>query len=149
MAAIVGTAQDKDAIATLQLLQSQNFIFKAQTASPQRGSVRQLTSDYDLTIKKDTVAAWLPYFGRSYEPQINSEGGIKFTSLKFEYKMEEGKKKKWEITIKPTDVTSVKELYLTVFDNSQASLQVISTGRESISFNGYIVEGTNPGKKGF
>ena len=142
-------AQEKDAATTQLILGSKNFIFKAQTASPQRGQLRNLTSDYDLTIKNDSAIAWLPFFGRSYNANYGSEGGIKFNSSNFAYSIEKAKKKKWDITIKPNDVPDIQTLYLTVYENSQANLQVISTNRESISFNGYIVEGKGSPKKGF
>ena len=135
-------AQDLDEASTQRILEAKNYIFKAQTVSPQRGQTRNLTSDYDLTVRNDSVIAWLPYMGRSYSPEYGtSEGGIKFNSAKFDYTIEKGKKKKWDISIKPKDVDDVKQVYLTVFDNGEATLQVISTNRDAISFNGFIVEG--------
>ncbi len=143
-------AQEKDATAIQQLLESRNYIFKARTVSPQRGQLRYLTPDYDLTIRKDTVIAWLPFFGRSNSAGYNNtSGGIKFTSTNFEYTSKKGKRKRWEITIRPGDVSDVQYLYLTVYDNSEALLQVISTNRETISFNGDIIEGLPLAKKGF
>jgi hypothetical protein len=138
----IALAQELDEASTQRILDAKNYIFKAQTMSPQRAQMRTLNSEYDLTVRNDSVIAWLPYVGRSTSPQYgSSEGGIKFTSAKFDYTSEKGKKKKWEITIKPQDVDDVKQVYLTVFENGQATLQVISNSRDAISFNGYIVEG--------
>lgn len=143
-------AQGKEAVSAQQLIESKNYVFKAESVSPPRGRFRQLTSEYDLVVSGDTVIAFLPYFGRAYSAPINpSEGGIKFTSSDFEYKVEKKKKRGWEIFIKPKDVSDGQELYLTIFDNNRATLRVNSVNRESISFNGYIMEGKEKEKKAF
>src|SRR5689334_2385103 len=69
-----------------QIIDSQNFVFKAQTALPIGGPSRQLTSDYDLKITKDAVVSYLPYFGRAYSATPGStDNGLNFTSKDFEY----------------------------------------------------------------
>lgn len=127
------------------LIESQNFVFDANFVNPSRGSGRSLTSEYDLTVTKDTIIAYLPYFGRAYTapPYGSIEGGIKFTNTHFTYAMKPGKKSGWAITIKPTnknisDWRDVQSMYLTISEDGYASLQVISSNREPISFNGTI-----------
>jgi len=144
-------AQRKTEINVNEMITSQNFIFKAQSVFPQTGGVRQLTSsDYDLKISKESVVSWLPYFGRAYAAPINpSEGGIKFTSSKFEYLKTKKNKNRWDITIRPKDVSDVQTLYLTVNDDGRASLRVNSINRQSISFDGYIEENKPVNKKAF
>ena len=143
-------AQEKSELTTQQMLETKNFIFKAQTVNPQRGRLRQLTSEYDVVVTNDTVIAFLPYFGRAYSAPINpSEGGIKFTSGKFGYSLAAGKKKSWTLKIKPDDIKDVQDLYFTIFDNKKATLLVNSLNRESILFNGYIIEGKDQEKKAF
>lgn len=146
----VTQAQEKEAASAQQLIESKNFVFKAESVNPPRGRFRQLTSEYDLVVSVDTVIAFLPYFGRAYSAPINpSEGGIKFTSSDFDYTVEKKKKRSWEVFIKPKDVNDAQELYLTIFDNNRATLRVNNVNRESISFNGYIVEGKEKNKKAF
>ncbi|SEP41058.1 MULTISPECIES: DUF4251 domain-containing protein [unclassified Mucilaginibacter] len=136
-----------------QLIESQNFVFEANYVNPARGAGRALTSsDYDLTITKDTIIAYLPYFGRAYvaPPYGSTEGGIKFTNTHFTYALKARKKDGWNITIKPTnknisDSRDVQSMYLTVSSDGYASLQVISTNRDAISFNGMIQK--RPAKK--
>ena len=144
-------AQDKAEAKMEQLLASRNFIFQAQSVNPQTGGFHQLTtSDYDVIITKDTVISWLPYFGRAYSAPINpSEGGIKFTSTRFDYTEAKKDKKGWSITIKPKDISDVNTLFLTVFINGTASLQVSNTNRQSISYRGYITENKSNNKKAF
>lgn len=143
-------AQEKAELTTQQLLETKNFIFKAETVNPQRGRLRQLTTEYDVIVTSDTVIAFLPFFGRAYSAPINpAEGGIKFTSGKFDYSLAPGKKKSWALKIKPNDVKDVQDLYFTIFDNKKATLLVNSLNRESIVFNGYIIEGKDKEKKAF
>lgn len=142
-------AQGKTPDEMKRIVESQNYIFKAQMANPQTGSSRTLTPDYDLTITKDTIISYLPYFGRAYVAPIDpTQGGIKFTSTLFEY-IPAKDNKGWQITIKPKDAPDAQQLYLSVFDNGYATLQVISTNRQGISFNGYIEEGKEKRKKPF
>ena len=84
------------------LLDSQQYIFYAQSVIPSSGRQRFLTSEYTVTISKDTIVSYLPYFGRAYSATIGStDGGIKFTSVDFDYKISERKKGGWDISIHP------------------------------------------------
>ena len=123
------------------MIDQHKYVFKAQSATPTRGRLVQLTSEYDLAVTKDTVRSYLPYFGRSYSAPLDGKGGgIEFISKDFEYIQKDRKKGGWDITIKPKDVSDVREMYLTVFDNGSASLRVNSNNREPISYNGYVME---------
>jgi hypothetical protein len=142
-------AQDKEVVNVQEILETKNFIFKAETVTPARGRLRQLTSEYDLVVKPDTVVSFLPYFGRAYSAPINpADAGIKFTSVNFDYSVKSGKKNSWDVAIKPSDAHDVQDLYLTVFDNGRATLRVNSVNRQTISFNGYVSKG-NAEKKAF
>ena len=112
------------------------------------GRFRQLTTEYTVKVSKDTVISDLPYFGRSYSADIgNSEGGIHFTSTNFEYQITERKKGGWDITIKFKDVKDAQQFSFSVFDSGSASLQVTSTNKQPISFNGYVSEKKNKKSK--
>lgn len=118
-----------------------HYVFSALSYSSASGGRRPLTADeYTVHIKNDSVIAFLPYFGTSYSAQINqTDGGIKFTSLQFDYSFSEKKKDQCEITIKPKDAKDVQQLFITVFSDGSAQLQVICTNREPTSFKGYFI----------
>ena len=142
-------AQEKDPAKVKAMVESKNFVFVADYVNPQSMRSRSLTtSDYDLTIKPGEVISYLPYFGRAYSAPIDGEGGIKFTSKEFDYKLVKAKTHSWDISIKPKDARDIEEMYLTVFDNGTASLRVNSVNRQSISYRGYIVAGKGE-KKAF
>ena len=135
-------AQKKDSIkaaAIREMVTNQQYTFKAQTASPLAGRLRQLTTDYDLKVSKEQIVAYLPYFGRAYSAPLDpSKGGIQFTSKDFDYKLTERKKGGWNVSIKTKDLAEAQQMELTIFSDGTASLQAISTNRQSISFSGYI-----------
>ena len=122
------------------LLDSQNFVFKAQTVLPLGGRSRQLTSDYDLRVSKESVVSYLPFFGRAYSATPGATGGIEFNSKDFEYNVKENKKDGWDVVIKPKDTHDVRELFLTAFKNGRADLMVTSNDKQNISYTGYITE---------
>jgi hypothetical protein len=139
-AAIPVCAQSTDKTTAIKnLVESKNYIFRAQTAMPQSGQVRNLTSIYDLKITAGSLISDLPYFGRAYAPVDPNEGGIVFTSRDFAYTTQPKKKGGWEISIKPNDITTdVKQMWLTITVDGYATLRVIGNNRNPISFSGQI-----------
>ena len=144
---------------TAKIVENKTFNFMANAAIPmasndlnriitampggQSGSLINLGGGrYDVKVTKDSIVAYLPYYGRAYvAPYSPSEGGIKFTSKDFSYKKTENKKGTYIIQINTKDLT--KENYRLTFNistNGYASLSVISVNRQSIVFNGYLEE---------
>ena len=133
--------------AVAKMVNDTNYVFEANYANPLRGGQRMLTSEYDFRVTKDTITAFLPYFGVAYiapnDPSTN-EGGIKFTSTKFIYSAKQKKNGSWIISIKPKDNNiidwrDVHSLTLSVSPDGYADLQVDSSNRDAISFYGEVV----------
>lgn len=142
-------AQDDDRVSVKEMIDTRNFVFKAQMMSPMGGRLINLTSDYDFTVRPDSIVSYLPYFGRAYSAPINpTDGGIKFTSSKFDYKTTK-RKKSWDISIQTRDVSEGYQLFLSVYNNGRATLRANSVNKQSIVFDGYITEGRPLNKKGF
>ncbi|MEO7214306.1 DUF4251 domain-containing protein [Mucilaginibacter sp.] len=126
-----------------QLMQSKNYLFKAQYMYPMSGTQQYLTSDYDVKVGQDTLVSYLPYFGVVYfNAGYNnpSESGIQFTSTKFDYNLEEKTNGSYMVYIKPKDNKNTAQMILTVSSNGYASLSVQSNNRQMIRFGGYITE---------
>ena len=142
-------AQEKDPAVIKDAVESKSYIFRATMVFPQGMNSRTLTPGYDLIISGDTVTSYLPYFGRAYTAPVGkNDGGLKFTLVKPAYTMENDGKK-YVIKIVPENKADVQELDLTVFENGRASLIVLSTNRQTISFDGHIEKGKQNKKKGF
>jgi hypothetical protein len=125
----------KDAIR--QAINSRQYVFKAKTALPASGRARQLTSEYDLTVKNDSLFVHLPYFGRAYTAPIGKSGdGISFTSTDFSHEVTENKKGGWRIEIRPKEHNDVRQMYLNISESGNGTLQVVSNNRQAISFTG-------------
>lgn len=132
-----------------RMVESNQYIFVAQYAIPMSGRIRNLTPEYDLTVSKDSLIAYLPYFGRAYQAPIDpSQGGIKFTSTKFDYNSSKAKKGGWDISMTTKDQSDNNRLTLHISVNGTATLQAFSTFKQSITFTGYIKENPKP-KKAF
>src|SRR5262245_23995401 len=54
------------------LLDSQSYVFKAQTAFPLGARSRQLNYDYDLRITKESVVSYLPYRSEEHTSELQS-----------------------------------------------------------------------------
>ncbi len=122
------------------LIDAQHYTFDAQTAIPLKLKIRHLANGYYLIVAKDRIEAYLPYFGQAYSAPIASanSGGIEFKTSDFEYTVTPKKKGGWDIKILPKKAGDTRQLFLTVTTSGYASLQVTSTNRQFISFNGYI-----------
>jgi hypothetical protein len=145
---------DKETIK--RIVGEQNFNFVATRANPMPSnalnqilyrfpnSSNQIVdlngSQYDLRVTKDSVVAYLPYFGRAFNASLDpKEAGTKFKSKGFKYSAVK-KKNNWIITIDPKDVKDNQKLVLSVSESGYATLNVNNTNRQPISFNGYISE---------
>jgi hypothetical protein len=141
-----GRGQDskkqRDSIQAAQIrimVEEKRYFFMAQSTTPSRGGLRQITGGYNLRVAKDTLVSDLPYFGRSYTASYGtSDGGIKFTSVDFDYKVEPRKKGGWNITINPKEMNTCRQMNLIIYSDGSASLDVSSNDKQPISFKGII-----------
>jgi len=118
---------------------SRHFAFVAQSATPMSGRVKQLTPDYGLFVKNDTVEVYLPYYGRAYTATIGGDdGGIKFSTTDPGYTVTEGKKGGWTITMKPKNISAARQISMSISSSGYTNVQVSANNRDMISFYGYI-----------
>jgi hypothetical protein len=124
-----------------RMIEEQNYRFVAQQALPAAGRAIILTSGYDLKVTQNLVNAHLPYFGRAYVAPMNPlDGGIRFESKDFDYKLENANRDGWTANIVINDSNRRIELSLNIATNGSANLLVIENTRQNISFRGQIVE---------
>lgn len=138
---------DRPAVQSVQsLVESQNYVFQARTAQPLRGPVRNVTTPvYTMQVSKDKIVSDLPYFGRAYAaPTDPTRGALEFTLNHFDYKLTSGKKDGWQVVIQPRNRQDIQQIQIHISSAGYASLQVISTNRDEISFEGII---TAPDKR--
>jgi len=128
----------KTAADVKSMIEAKSYVFIAQYIQPMRGGSRYITPDYDFKVGRDSLEAYLPYFGRAYVAPMNpDDASMKFTATKFDYTVVE-KKDRWEISIKPSDAKDVRAVQLSISKNGYATLQIISNNRDAIRYQGYI-----------
>lgn len=126
-----------------QAISTDNWLFIADRALPQRGRSRNLTGQYEVHCSKDTIVSYLPYFGRAYSaPVLETTSPLDFKTTDFSISKEQNDKGRWSITIRPKDYREVQSFDFILFNNGSAQLNVQLTNRSSISFNGFV----RPGK---
>lgn len=122
-----------------EMINNRSFTFVAERMNPLRGRSRILTSSYDVRVNNDSLISYLPYFGRAYSAPVDpSNIGTQFTSTKFTYQIKADKNNQYRVILTPKDVFSIQELSFIIFDNGTASLNVSSTSRDQISYEGYL-----------
>lgn len=124
-----------------QKIESGDFTFVANYASSLEFKSVNLTSYYDFKVHSDTIKANLPYFGRAYIASYNSnEGGINFTSTKFDYSVKSGKRNgNCLIKIKTLDTERTFDIFIDCRETGNATITVNDPNRQSINFNGEIL----------
>lgn len=139
------TADDKKAkeatkqVSIQKMIASRLYSFSAESALPINDGSIPLTYGYYLRVQRDTLIAYLPYFGDAYEipMDLTADNGIDFTSTKFTYNAVQNIHG-YEITIVPQDVKDVKKMYLDISPDGYASLRISNLSRSGINFNGSI-----------
>lgn len=120
------------------LVDSQSFVFIPQYINPTGFRKRDLSPGFDISISKDSIKSYLPFWGRGYiAPLSPTELDFDFTSTKFTYAVRPDRRG-WIVSVKPTDQSYLRELFFRIFDNASASLIVSSIDRSSITYDGYI-----------
>ncbi|TKC12273.1 DUF4251 domain-containing protein [Pedobacter polaris] len=146
-----------DKATTTKIVEEKNYVFVATSATPLNsadinkimsrmpgnmngGNINLSGSSYDVRVVKDSVIAYLPYYGRSYSASMNpDEQGYKFTSTDFIYDSKKNKRG-WNINIKTKDVRDNVQMNLSISQGGYATLSVVSNNKQSITYNGYLSE---------
>jgi Domain of unknown function (DUF4251) len=135
------TEKKQEAQVIKSLIEAQHYSFVAQRVVPLSMPGKQLTSDYEMKVSKDTVEAYLPFYGKTNSiPGSIADNGINFKATDFKYTLQEKKKGGWNIKITLKDAGDTKQLSLVVSASGYATLQVTSANREFISFDGSILQ---------
>lgn len=122
-----------------ELVNSKTFVFYANSALPQGYKTVHLTgSGYTVEFSPEVIKSYLPYYGRAYAGAgYGNDNGMKF----------EGKPEKYTVTLTKKNYrlnAEVKGEYdtyrlsMTIGFAGNASLNIISNNRSSITYNGEI-----------
>jgi hypothetical protein len=123
------------------IIESKNFVFDASTANPMKGRTVNLTSDYDMTIKNDSVFSYLPYYGVAYSGAAfgGSDSPMIFDSTIEEY-TSEATKNGYMVKFKTRKANDVVDCTFHISETGSTSLSVSSMNRQSITYYGDLVK---------
>ena len=99
---------------------------------------KNVTSNWSLEVKGDTLVSYLPYIGVAYEASFGSNSGLNFTAPISNYEDEGFKKGKRMIRLKVKNEDDLLDYQLEVMDNGNTSIDVMSRKREGISYSGQM-----------
>ena len=126
------------AVAVEQGLETQHYKVKVLMMYPRRGKAVNLTSDYALEVRGDTVVSYLPFFGRAYSVPYGGGKGFDFTGIISHYEMQKDGKGQTKILFKTDSGEDYITYRLEIFTNGRTFIDVQSQSREAISYSGEI-----------
>lgn len=119
-----------------QALADRHFSISVDMMYPRRGRTVNLTTDYSLEVRGDTLISYLPYFGRAYNLPYGGGKGLNFTAPIKGYQAVKAKKDMTRVIIETQNDEDQYIYQIEVFDNGSASVYVNSRERESINYTG-------------
>lgn len=121
-------------------IQDNRWVFIAERSDPPIGRSTQLSLGYEVRCSGDTAVFNLPYSGTMQGPARfpDGKGPLDFTSTSFTLNKVQKSEGKWQVTLKPRDVSDVLSASFIFFENGKASLDVILSNRTPMDFFGRI-----------
>ena len=128
--------------ATKKLVESENFEFQADWATPTSGRRVSLTTNPNfLKYSKDSVDIYLPYFGQitGGGASMTGDGGIVCNGPRSKYKMTvDDKKQKIIIDFEVSNKDDTFKFNMQIYKSGSTFINVNSNFRNSISYDGKI-----------
>lgn len=134
--------EKEEYLETKKLIESGNYIFEAEWAIARNGRrINIIAEGNKMTMNDQKSTADLPFFGESYGGAPYGGGGIKFDGeiSDFEIKYKD-KKNKLTITFQIRHEAENFDVILNVYSSGNSSLQIQSTYRSNMSYDGNIKE---------
>ena len=120
------------------LLESREYLFNATHAMPMGGGSIYLNYSYDVEIKNDTVTSYLPFYGEAYRLEYGGrDAAFDFTEPAEEYTFEK-EKNGYKVEFDINKGMDRLNYNFHISELGYATLNVISTNRQAISYYGRI-----------
>lgn len=130
---------------TVEIIEQESFIFKAQRAFPQGGRSVDLTTNYGfIEISDDTGEARLPFFGRAYSIPYGGNGGIQFSGTIENVELSINQEKmrvNYSFEVRDRDYYMVN---MEISHGGNAYVTIISNNRSQISYQGTVDRNSDP-----
>ena len=129
-----------------ELIEAQKIKVEVNTAYPMRGPSKNLTTNYSIEIRNDSIFSYLPYFGIAYSVPYGGGKGLIFNAKITEYKLTFDKKGTANIRFKTRTDEDSFVYSLSISTSGWADVNVTPTNRQAIWFRGSFIY-DQPSKK--
>lgn len=126
------------ALAVGRALASRHYVVDVQMMYPRSGRAVNVSSNYSLEIKGDTVVSYLPYFGRAYSIPYGGGKAFNFSAPIISYESASDPKGKTYVRLVTDNEEDVITFQLEIFDNGQTTIDVQAREREPITYSGEL-----------
>jgi len=120
------------------LLEERTYVFTPTHAMPMGGGSIHLNFSFDAEINKDTINSYLPFFGVAYRAEYGARrSALDFIQPVTDYRMEKDKDG-YQINFEVKNKMDNLIFTFHISETGYATLNVISTDRQAISYYGRI-----------
>ena len=119
-----------------EALANRHYSIRVLMMYPKRRGAVNVTSNYSLEVKGDTLVSYLPYFGRAYNVPYGGGKGYNFTAPITGYESVRTKKDQTYIVLTTDNGEGIIRYDLEINDNGRSFIRVMSREREDIEYSG-------------
>jgi len=120
-------------------LADRHFKIGVRSAYPRRGGMINVTSDFFLEVSGDSVYSYLPFFGRAYYVPLGGGKGLHFDAKILDFIEKRVKKDITRVVFVTNSGEDTYRYTLDIYDNGQATIDVLPQERDRIRFDGELI----------
>lgn len=130
-------------------IEAKTMQFTFDYVTPMRFPPHYLTTNYTVRLQGDSLESYLPYFGQAYRSNLanNDRSPLSFNGKADDIVIKHGKKNDFAVSFRTSNDTEQLEYSLRIFPNGKVTLNVNSSDRETISFEGQMDINTKEDEK--
>jgi len=122
-----------------EALGNRHYTIQIQMMYPRRRGAVNVTSDFTLEVKGDTLVSYLPYFGRAYNIPYGGGNGMNFTAPIQDYQSVKVKKDLTRIMLTTENDAGPLLFEMEIYDNGSTSIWVRARERDDIQYSGEMI----------
>ncbi len=128
----------KQAEEVKQMMNDRNFVYRPTQANPMGGSTVRLDFSFSTEVQGDTIHSYMPYYGRAYSVDYGTrKGPFDFTLPTDNYTFKKVKNG-YLVSFDVKNGQDNLSYNFNISENGYASLTIVSTNRQAISYYGTL-----------
>ncbi len=123
-----------------ELVEAQKIKVNVNTAYPMRGQSINLTSNYSVEVRNDSIFSYLPYYGVAYSVLYGGNSmGLIFNEKLTDYQLSYNSKGTANIRFKTHTDEDSFVYWLSIYTSGSVNINITPNNRQSISFQGEFI----------